>query len=53
MARRPLTVAEWIFCGFFLLNATFITYIVDIEVRRRRGRGRRRCRLRTAGRRRA
>ena len=35
MAREPIPLrerrADWLFLGFFLLNATFITYVVDLE----------------------
>ena len=35
MAREPIPLrerrADWLFVGFFLLNATFITYVVDLE----------------------
>jgi hypothetical protein len=33
--RRPIPISErridWLFVGFFLLNFTFITYVVDLE----------------------
>ena len=35
MAREPIPLrerrADWLFLGFFVLNATFITYVVDLE----------------------